>query len=70
MSLKKLLLLTAAILMSLAATAQVKVTGVVISAEDNEPVIGAHVSEKAKPTNGTATDFDGRFISHPGRFPD
>ena len=61
MSLKKLLLLTAAILVSLAATAQVKVTGVVISAEDNEPVIGAHVSEKAKPTNGTATDFDGRF---------
>ena len=61
MSLKKLLLLTAAILMSLAATAQVKVTGVVISAEDNEPVIGAHVSEKAKPTNGVATDFDGKF---------
>ena len=61
MSLKKLLLLTAAILVSLAATAQVKVTGVVISAEDNEPVIGAHVSEKAKPTNGVATDFDGRF---------
>ena len=30
MSLKKLLLLTAAILVSLAATAQVKVTGVVI----------------------------------------
>ena len=61
MSLKKLLLLTAAILMSLAATAQVKVTGVVISAEDNEPVIGAHVSEKSKPGNGTATDIDGKF---------
>ena len=61
MSLKKLLLLTAAILVSLAATAQVKVTGIVVEAETNEPVIGAHVSEKAKPTNGTATDFDGKF---------
>ena len=63
MSLKKLLLLTAAILMSLAATAQVKVTGVVVAVENDneEPVIGAHVSEKAKPTNGVATDFDGRF---------
>ena len=56
MSLKKLLLLTAAILMSLAATAQVKVTGVVVAVENDneEPVIGAHVSEKAKPTNGVA----------------
>lgn len=61
MSLKKLLLLTAAILVSITASAQFKVTGVVISAEDNEPVIGAHVSEKAKPGNGTATDFDGKF---------
>ena len=64
MSLKKLLLLTAAILMSLAATAQVKVTGVVVEPMPDgtfEPVIGAHVSEKAKPSNGTATDFDGKF---------
>ena len=61
MSLKKLLLLTAAILVSLTASANFKVTGVVISAEDNEPVIGAHVKEKAKPGNGTSTDFDGKF---------
>ncbi|MBR5029579.1 MAG: TonB-dependent receptor plug domain-containing protein, partial [Muribaculaceae bacterium] len=61
MSLKKLLLLTVAILVSLTSSAQFKVTGVVISAEDNEPVIGAHVKEKAKPGNGTSTDFDGKF---------
>lgn len=61
MSLKKLLLLTAVLLTSLSLAAQVKVTGVVISAEDNEPVIGATVSEKGKPGNGTATGLDGEF---------
>ena len=38
----------------------VKITGVVISAEDNEPVIGASVVAKGT-TTGTVTDVDGRF---------
>ena len=50
-----------AMLVSLtAALAQTKVSGVVIQAEDGEPVIGATV--KVKGTNvGTITDIDGRF---------
>ncbi|MDR1980422.1 MAG: carboxypeptidase-like regulatory domain-containing protein, partial [Tannerellaceae bacterium] len=37
-----------------------KVTGIVISAEDNEPVIGASIVAKGT-TVGTVTDFDGSF---------
>ena len=36
------------------------VTGVVLSAEDGEPVIGAHICAKGT-KNGTASDFDGKF---------
>lgn len=32
-----------------------------ISGEDNEPVIGASVTVKGKPTIGTVTDLDGKF---------
>ena len=39
-----------------------KVTGLVISAEDNEPVIGATVAVKGVPTMGTVTDIDGKFV--------
>ena len=39
-----------------------KVTGLVISAEDGEPVIGASVSVKEVPTMGTATDLEGKFV--------
>lgn len=43
------------------ATAQTKkVTGQVISAEDNQPVIGAAIVVKGT-TIGTITDFDGKF---------
>lgn len=43
------------------ATAQTsKVTGVVISAEDGEPIIGASVVAKGT-TTGTVTNFDGHF---------
>jgi TonB-linked SusC/RagA family outer membrane protein len=38
-----------------------KVSGVVISAEDKEPVIGASVTVKENPSVGTATDLDGNF---------
>ena len=37
------------------------VNGVVISAEDNEPVIGAVITVKGNNTIGTATDYDGKF---------
>ncbi len=42
------------------ATAQVRVTGTVVSAEDGEPVVGAAVVVKGT-TTGTVTDFDGNF---------
>lgn len=37
------------------------VTGVVISSEDNEPIIGASVIVKEHPSIGVATDLDGAF---------
>lgn len=36
------------------------VTGIVLSAEDGEPVIGARICAKGT-KNGTASDFDGKF---------
>ncbi|MDR0546578.1 MAG: SusC/RagA family TonB-linked outer membrane protein [Dysgonamonadaceae bacterium] len=39
----------------------VKVTGTIISGEDNEPIIGASVTVKGNATIGTVTDFDGNF---------
>lgn len=44
----------------LAAAQTTKVSGVVISAEDGEPIIGASVVGKGT-TTGTVTNFDGRF---------
>jgi TonB-linked SusC/RagA family outer membrane protein len=40
---------------------QIKVSGVVISAEDKEPVIGATIKVKSNPSIGTVTDLDGNF---------
>ena len=40
---------------------QQRVSGVVIAAEDNLPVIGAAVMVKGNPSVGTATDIDGKF---------
>ena len=43
-------------------TAQVaKVTGIVTSASDGEPVVGAAVAVKEVPTLGVATDLEGKF---------
>ena len=39
-----------------------KVTGLVIGAEDNEPVIGATVAVKGVPTLGAITDIEGKFV--------
>ena len=60
MSFRKLLLLLVFAASTLALTAQVKVNGVVVD-EDGEPVIGASVVQKGKPSNGVATDIDGKF---------
>ena len=45
--------------------AQNTVRGVVISATDQEPIIGATVLEKGS-LNGTVTDLDGQFTSRRG----
>ena len=42
------------------ATSPKTVTGIVLSAEDGEPVIGARICAKGT-KNGTASDFDGKF---------
>ena len=48
--------------MAIAAQAQsITVQGVVVSATDSEPLIGASVVSSEKGAVGTATDFDGRF---------
>ena len=60
MSLRKLLLLIAASLVTFAINAQVTASGTVYD-ENNEEVIGATVVQKGKPANGTSTDFDGKF---------
>lgn len=47
--------------MSIMLFAQTKVTGTVVSADDGEPLIGATVSVKGKPSIAIATDIDGNF---------
>ena len=39
-----------------------KVTGLVVSAEDNEPVIGATITVKGMPALGAITDVAGKFV--------
>ena len=60
----KLMMLLACLFMGASVvTAQVsKVTGLVIGAEDGEPVIGATVAVKGVPTLGAITDLDGKFV--------
>lgn len=62
MSLKKLLFVFMVTFISLSAMGDMKVKGIVISAEDNEPIIGATVAVKGAPTHATATDMEGHFI--------
>lgn len=58
---KKLMLLMACLLVEIGmAMAQMKVTGVVLSSEDNEPVVGASVLVRGT-TIGTITDINGKF---------
>ncbi|MBE6291701.1 MAG: TonB-dependent receptor [Bacteroidales bacterium] len=60
----KLMMLLACLFMGASmVTAQTsKVTGLVIGAEDGEPVIGASVAVKGVPTLGAITDIDGKFV--------
>ena len=60
----KLMMLLACLFMSASmVTAQVsKVTGLVLNADDNEPVIGATITVKGVPTLGAITDIDGKFV--------
>ncbi len=57
---KKIIFLIAGILLPLALTAQVNVTGNVKEAKSGEPIIGATVMIQGTST-GTVTDFDGNF---------
>ena len=55
------MLLLMGLCMSIIMFAQTKVTGTVVSADDGEPLIGATVSVKGKPSIAIATDIDGNF---------
>ena len=57
---KRLLLLLLGLCVGTGLFAQVKVTGVVLAASDDEPLIGATVSVKGNAT-AVATDLDGKF---------
>ncbi len=58
---KRLTMFLACLFLSLGmAMAQTHVTGVVISAEDDQPVIGAFIKVLGT-SNGTQTDVDGKF---------
>lgn len=61
MRLKRLLFTFTFVFLGLAATAQMQVRGVIISAEDNEPIIGAAVAVKDAPSTGAVTNIDGEF---------
>lgn len=54
------LLLCLVLGIGLASAQTTQVTGTVISAEDGEPIIGASIVVKGT-TNGTVTDYDGKF---------
>lgn len=57
---KKLITLISFVMFAAYVLADITVSGVVVSQEDSEPVIGASVLEKGT-NNGTITDFEGRF---------
>ena len=69
MNLSVKVLSAAALMLSLfwsAAAQPAAVSGVVISSDGSGPVIGAAVFEEGKQSNGTITDFDGRFTINVG----
>ena len=59
---KKLSMMLAGLFLSVGISlAQTKVTGTVVSYEDNEPIIGATIQVVGNPGIGTITDYDGNF---------
>lgn len=56
-----LLLLIAMLTVGTALSQNRKITGVVLSAEDKEPIIGATILVKGSSGVGVVTDFDGKF---------
>jgi TonB-linked SusC/RagA family outer membrane protein len=59
---KLLMLLASVLLVAVTAGAQItRVTGQVLSAEDNDPILGASVRIKGHKT-GAVTDLDGKFV--------
>ena len=59
---KKQFLFLLLLLLALPMAAQnVRVTGVVSSADDNEPLIGATVQVKENPAAGVSTNIDGEY---------
>ncbi|MDD5870975.1 MAG: carboxypeptidase-like regulatory domain-containing protein, partial [Bacteroidales bacterium] len=61
MRLKNFVILLAMAILAIPAYAQMKVSGVVVQADDGEPVIGATIKVKGSPAIGAATDLDGKF---------
>ena len=61
MRLKNFVILLAMAILAIPAHAQMKVSGVVVQADDGEPVIGATIKVKGSPAIGAATDLDGKF---------
>ena len=55
------MLIASLLLICIGAFAQVSITGTVVSADDNEPIIGASVTLVGNTKVGVATDIDGRF---------
>ena len=60
MYMKKIFIFCLSAVVSLAAFAQTSVSGTIIDAENNEPLIGVSIIEKGT-SNGVITDFDGNF---------
>ena len=59
---KKLSMMLAGLFLSVGISlAQTKVTGTVVSYEDNEPIIGATIQVVGNASIGTITDYDGNF---------
>lgn len=57
---KNVWLFVLSLLCSVQVMAQIKITGKVLDAKDNSPLIGANVVVKGT-SNGTITDLDGVF---------
>ncbi len=49
------------LLVTMALSAQISISGVITDANSGETLIGVSVIEQNKPSNGTITDFDGSF---------